>query len=65
MGTVGVGGAGDFVLGRQPGEIFCLTRCVYTGPVPKILGILWRIQKWMKNTKKDSDPDPTSGLDPG
>ena len=26
----------------------------------KILRILWRIQKWMKNTKKDFDPDPTS-----
>ena len=31
----------------------------------KILRILWRIQKWMKNTKKDFDPDPTSGLDLG
>ena len=27
----------------------------------KILIILWRIQKWLKSTKKDFDPDPTSG----
>ena len=29
--------------------------------IPKILRILWRIPKWMKNTKKDFHPD----LDPG
>ena len=46
-----------FFLGRQQGEIFLFD------PMLKILRILWRIQKWMKNTKKDIDPDPTSGSD--
>ena len=36
----------------------------YVSPL-KILRILWRVQKWMKNTKKDFDPDPTSRSDPG
>ena len=31
----------------------------------KILRILWRIQKWVKNTKKHFDSDPTSGSDLG
>ena len=31
----------------------------------KILRILWRIQKWMKSTNRDFDPDPTSGSDLG
>ena len=62
MGFVGVGGAGDFVLGIRQGEIFLFDPCV---SILKILRILWRIQKWMKNTKTDFDPDPTSGLDLG
>ena len=33
--------------------------------VLKILRILWRIQKWLKSTKKDIDPDPASGSDLG
>ena len=33
--------------------------------VLKILRILWRIQKWLKSTTKDFDPDPASGLDLG
>ena len=33
--------------------------------VLKILRILWRIQKWLKSTKKDFDPDPASGSDLG
>ena len=31
----------------------------------KILRISWRIQKWLKSTKKDFDPDPASGSDLG
>ena len=31
----------------------------------KMLRILWRFQKWLKSTKKDFDPDPTSGSDLG
>ena len=33
--------------------------------VLKILRILWRIQKWLKSTKKDFDPNPASGSDLG
>ena len=33
--------------------------------VLKILRILWRLQKWLKSTKKVFDPDPTSGSDLG
>ena len=33
--------------------------------VLKIFRILWRIQKWLKSTKKDFDPDPASGSDLG
>ena len=47
--TMGFVGAGDFVLAYGRGEFFCLTLCVYTQNTQ----ILWRIQKWMKNTKKD------------
>ena len=31
----------------------------------KILRILWRIQKWLKSTKKGFDPDPASGSELG
>ena len=51
MGFVGARGAGDFFLGRWQGEIFFLP---YVSML-KVLRILWRIQKWMKNTKKDID----------
>ena len=59
MGFVGAGGAGDFFLGIRQGENFLFD------PMStfKILRILWRIQKWMYNTEKDFDPDPTSGSD--
>ena len=58
MCFVAAGGAGDFCFRQAVGEIFfCLTLCVYR--------ILWGSQKWMKNAKKDFDPDPTSGSDLG
>ena len=40
----------------------------FVGPyvsVLKILRILWRIQKWLKSTKKDFDAYPASGSDLG
>ena len=33
--------------------------------VLKILRISWRIQKWLKSTKKEFDPNPASGSDLG
>ena len=33
--------------------------------VLKIRRILWTIQKWLKSTKKDFEPDPASGSDLG
>ena len=59
MDFVGAGGAGDFFLGIRQGENFLFDPM----STLKILRILWRIQKWMKNTEKDFDPDPTSGSD--
>ena len=62
MGFVGARGAGEFVLGIRQGDNFLFDpMCLYS----KILRILWRIQKWMKNTKKDFDPDPPSASDLG
>ena len=61
MGFVGARGAGDFFLGRRQREMFVSPDV----SILKILRILWRIQKWMKNTKKDFDPDLTSGSDLG
>ena len=44
----------------------CMHVCLYAYvSILKILRILWRIQKWLKNTKKDFDPDPTFGSDLG
>ena len=31
----------------------------------KVLRILWRLQKWVKNSQKILTPDPTSGSDLG
>ena len=60
--TMGFVGAGDFVLGIRQGEIFLFDpMCLYS----KILRILWKIQKWLRSTKKYFDPDPTSGSDLG
>ena len=57
-----VAGAGDFVLGIRQGEIFLFDpMCLYS----KYSELLWRIQKWLKSTKKDFDPDPASGSDLG
>ena len=60
--SLGFVGARDFVLGIRQGGNFCVPPYV---SVLKILRILWRIQKWLKSTKKDFDPDPASGSDPG
>ena len=57
MGFVGAGSTGDFALGKRQGEVFFVRPYV---SILKILRILRRSQKWMKNTKKDFDPDPTS-----
>ena len=58
--------------GRQKRRRFCFRHTAggnfFVRPyvsVLKILRILWRIQKWLKSTKKDFDPDPTSGSDLG
>ena len=48
-----------FYLADGRGNFFCLTLCVYAQNIQN----LWRIQKWMKTTEKDIDPDPTSGSD--
>ena len=58
IGFCGARGAGDFVLGIRQGEIFFVRPDVF---VLKILRILWRIQKWMKNTKKDFGPGAPTG----
>ena len=50
---------GVFVLADGRGKFFCLTLCVYAQNIQN----LWRIQKWMKTTEKDIDPNPTSGSD--
>ena len=46
---VGAGGAADFVLGIRRGGNFFVPPHV---SVLKILRILWRIQKWLKSTKR-------------
>ena len=44
----------------------CMHVCLYAYVSKlKILRILWRIQKWMKNAKNDFDAYPTSGSDLG
>ena len=48
-----------FFLADGRGKLFCLTLCVYAQNIQN----LWRIQKWMKTTEKDIDPDPTFGSD--
>ena len=61
-GTMCFVGAGDFRFRhRAGGKIFVRP---YVS-VLKILKISWRIQKWLKSTKKDFDPDPASGSDLG
>ena len=59
--TMGFVGAGDFVLGIWQGEILVLDPM----SVLKILRNLWRIQKWLKSTNKDFNPDLASGSDLG
>ena len=60
--TMGFVGAGDFVLGIWQGEIFLFDPiCLYS----RYSEFLWRVQKWLKSTKKDFDPDPASGSDLG
>ena len=58
--------------GRQRRRRFCFRHMArgnfFVRPyvsVLKMLRILWRIQKWLKSTKKDFDPDPASGSDLG
>ena len=49
-------------LGTRQGETFFVR---FYLSAPKILRILWRVQKWPKSTKKDFDPDAASAPDPG
>ena len=50
-----------FFLGRWQVEFFFVSPYV---SMLKIFRILWRIDKSMKNTKKDIDPDPTPVVGP-
>ena len=49
----------EVFFGQMAGGTFFLTLCVYAQNIQN----LWRIQKWMKTTEEDIDPDPTSGSD--
>ena len=52
--------APKFFFGLLRGQFFFAL-----GSILKILRILWRIQNWMKNTKRILTPDLTSGSDLG
>ena len=59
---VGAEGSGYFLLGIWQGEIFLFDpMCLYS----KYSECCGEFKKWMKNTKKDFDPHPTSGADLG